>query len=453
MEKRDQMKKIDFLYQNFDVEFFLKYLETKSSGEETPIQFAVLNSIKDIQSIKSRLSYYKYYKGKSNKNIFSDFIKKYKDNYKDEDIDKFFRKRGLINDSVKHFIDETESFEFYDLKKTLITTGELFRKLNKFFNISFYACLTRKDYPDATWEDAYLLYCSVDKIYRLCVFFFEEDGNDCEYVYKKFKKRPTDQQLLEILRKKGINLVEDKNLKVSITEPFPVTKFWKNQHKKAFLEEHQQEKIFKDEKDFLKHCDDNQSIFYYLNLDPETYYKIIKPINQKFDDKKISTAFLEKKIKSSSEESQFIIRLFTEYWKNNPKEKIGNNNFFKYLMNTKYNWYQDRSFIMDLIYKCNDLDALTSFIHPKFLKDKELMEEVRILKLFRNKSKDFLIKVFKKNKKMLSDLFANYVPHYVKNDSSIMNEALKIDINLMRFIGDDLKNNKVFMSKVDKMLK
>lgn len=447
------MKKIDYLYQNFDVDFFLKYLETKSSGEETPIQFAVLNSIKDIQSIKSKISYYKYYKGKFNKNIFNDFIKKYKNNYTDEDVEEFFRHRGLINDSVKHFIDESESFEFYDLKKTLITTGELFRKLNKFFDISFYAYLRRKDDPEATWEDAYLLYCSVDKIYRLCVFFFEEDGNDCEYVYKKFKKRPTDQQLLEILRKKGINLVEDKNLKVSIAEPFLVTKFWINQHKKAFLEEHQQEKIFKDEKDFLKHCDDNQSIFYYLNLDPEIYYKIIKPITQKFDDKKISTAFLEKKIKSSSEESQFIIRLFTEYWKNNPKEKIGNNNFFKYLMNTKYNWYQDRLFIMDLIYKCNDLDALTSFIHPKFLKDKELVEEVRILKLFRNKSKDFLIKVFKKNKKMLSDLFANYVPHYVKNDASIMNEALKIDINLMRFIGDDLKNNKVFMSKVDKMLK
>jgi len=32
----------------------------------------------------------------------------------------------------------------------------------------------------------------------------------------------------------------------------------------------------KDEKDFLKHCDDNESIFYYLNLDAEKYYKIIK---------------------------------------------------------------------------------------------------------------------------------------------------------------------------------
>lgn len=452
MEKRDKMKKIDFLYQNFDVEFFLKYLESKSD-EETPIQFAVLNSIKDIQSIKSKLSYYTYYKGKFNKNIFNDFIKKHKDDYKDGDIDKFFRKRGLINDSVKHFIDETESFEFYELKKNLITTGEFFRKLNKFFNISFYASLTRKDFPEASSEDAYLLYCSVDKIYRLCVFFFEEDGNDHEYVYKKFKKRPSDEQLLEILRKKGMEFVTEKNLVVSITKPFVVTKFWKKQGKKASLIEHQEAKIFKDEKDFLKYCDDNESIFYYLNQDPEKYYKIIKPKTQKSDDKKTSIALLDKKIKSVSKEAQFIIRLLTEYWENNPKEKIINNNFFKYLMNTKYNWYQDRSFIMDLIYKCNDLDALTSFIHPKFLKDKELVEEVRILKLFRNKSKDFLIKVFKKNKKMISDLFANYVPHYVKNDASIMNEALKIDINLMRFIGDDLKNDKVFMSKVDKMLK
>jgi hypothetical protein len=446
------MKKIDFLYRNFDVEFFLKYLEIKLD-EETPIQFALLNSIKDIQSIKSRLSYYKYYKGKSNKNIFSDFIKKYKDNYKDENVEKFFRKRGLINDSVKHFIDESESFQFYELKKNLITTGEFFRKLNKFFNISFYASLTRKDFPEASSEDAYLLYCSVDKIYRLCVFFFEEDGNDHEYVYKKFKKRPSDEELLEILRKKGMQFVTDKNLVVSIVKPFVFTKFWKEQGKKAFLEKHQEEKIFKDEKDFLKHCDDNGSIFYYLNLDPEKYYKIIKPKTQKSNYKKSSTVFLDKKIKSLSQEARFIIRLLTEYWENNPKEKIINNNFFKYLMNTKFNWYQDRLFIMDLIYKCNDLDTLMSLIHPKFLNDKEMMEEVRILKLFRNKSKDFLVKVFKKNQKMIGDLFANYVPEYIKNDPLLMMEALKIDINLMPYIGKELKKKNVFMSKVNNLVK
>ena len=446
------MKKIDFLYKNFDVEFFLKYIETKSD-EETPIQFAILNSVKDIQSIKSKLSYYKYYKGKFNKNIFSDFNKKYKDNYKDEDVEKFFRKRGLINDSVKHFIDETESFEFYELKKTLITTGEFFRKLNKFFNISFYASLIRKDFPQASSEDAYLLYCSVDKIYRLCVFFFEEDGNDHEYVYKKFKKRPSDEQLLEILRKKGMEFVTEKDLVVSITKPFVVTKFWKKQGKKAFLIEHQEAKIFKDEKDFLKYCDDNESIFYYLNQDPEKYYKIIKPKTQKFDDKKTSIAFLEKKIKSSSQEAQFIIQLLTKYWENNPKEKITSHNFLKYLMNNKLNWYQDRSFIMDLIYKCNDLDSLMLLIHPKFLKDKEMMEEIRILKLFRNKSKDFLIKVFKKNEKMIGDLFANYVPEYIKNDPLLMMEALKVDINLMPYIGKELKKKNVFMSKVNNLVK
>lgn len=447
------MKKIDFLYQNFDVEFFLKYLETKSD-QETPIQFAVLNSIKDIQSIKSKLSYYKYYKGKSNKNIFNDFIKKHKDNYKDDDIEKFFRKRGLINDSIKYFIDETESFQFYELKKTLITTGEIFRKLNKFFNISFYASLRRKDLPEASWEDVYLLYCSVDKIYRLCVFFFEEDGNDHEYVYKKFRKKPSDEELLEILRKKGMQFVTDKNLVVSIAKPFPIDKFWKNHHREGFLEKHhQEEKIFKDEKDFLKHCDDNESIFYYLNLDPKKYYKIIKPKIQKIDSKKFSIAFLNKKIKSVSKEARFIIRLLTEYWENNPKEKITNNNFFKYLMNTKFNWYQDRSFIMDLIYKCNDLDSLISLIHPKFLNDKEMMEEVRILKLFRNKSKDFLVKVFKKNEKMIGDLFANYVPEYIKNDPFLMMEALKIDINLMPYIGKELKKKNIFMSKVNYLVK
>ena len=63
------------------------------------------------------------------------------------------------------------------------------------------------------------------------------------------------------------------------------------------------------------------------------------------------------------------------------------------------------------------------------------------------------MKVFKKNEKMLNDLFANYVPDYVKNNSSIMNDILKIDINLMRYIGEELKKNKVFMSKVNKIVK
>jgi hypothetical protein len=94
-----------------------------------------------------------------------------------------------------------------------------------------------------------------------------------------------------------------------------------------------------------------------------------------------------------------------------------------------------------------------SLIHPKFLNDKEMMEEVKILKLFRNKSKDFLVKVFKKNQKMIGDLFANYVPEYIKNDPLLMMEALKIDINLMPYIGKELKKKNVFMSKVNNLVK
>lgn len=445
------MKKIDFLYKNFDVDFFLKHLKSNKDNEQ-PIQYAVLNSVKDLQSIKAKLSYFKYYKGNS-KNIFTEFLKKFPNTYKDQDIEIFFRKKNLISDSIKQFKDETETFEFYDLKKTLIVTGEFFRRLSKFFEITFYACIRRKDYPDASWEDAYLLYCKRDKIYRLCVFYFDDDGNDNEYVYREFKTKPYNFILLEILKKKGIKYVSKENISVNLCSPFKFSSYWKKTHKKAQLEKHVDPKIIKNEKDFLKNCDDNQSIFYYLNKDPEKYYKIIRPEKQKSNGKKVSLASPNDKIKSSSQEAKFIIRLFSQYWNNNPKEKIKNNNFFKYLMNTKYNWYQDRSFIMDLIYKCNDLDTLTSFIHPRFLKDKDLMEEVRILKLFRNKSKDFLIKVFKKNEKMIGDLFANYVPEYIKNDPLLMMEALKIDINLMPYIGKELKKKNVFMSKVNNLVK
>jgi hypothetical protein len=445
------MKNIDFLYKNFDIDFFLKNIENNQK-EETLIQDAVFNSIKDLQSLKARLSYYKYYIGKD-QNIFTEFIKIYKENYTDKDIENFFRKKGQINTYSKNFIDEEVSFEFRDLVKSLVNTGEFFRKLDKFFKITFYALLTRNDYPNASWEDVYLLYSYKDKIYRLCIFFFEEDGNDHEYVYKKFKQQPSNDDLLKVLKKKGLQFAPQKNTIVTLSKPFQFNSYWKKTHKNALLIEHKDEKIFKDEKEFLRNCDDNQSIFYYLNKDPEKYYKVIRPEKHKSNDKRVSLAFLNNKIKSSSQEAQFIIRLFSEYWKNNPREKVNNNNFFKYLMSPKLNWYNDKLLIMDLIYKCNDLDGFTALINPKFLDDKLLIEEIRILKLFRNKSKDFIMKVFKKNKQMLNDLFANYVPDYVKNNSSIMNDILKIDINLMRYIGEKLKENKVFMSKVDQMVK
>jgi len=446
------MKKIEFLYKNFDIDFFLKNIETNQE-DETIIQSAVLNSTIDFESIKAKLSYFKYYKGKDNQNIFTEFIKNHKENYKDKDIESFFRKKSQINVHAKNFIDEENSFEFKDLIKTLVTSGEFFRKLNNFFKITFYACLRRNDYPNASWEDAYLLHSYKDKIYRLCVFYFEEDGNDHEYVYKKFKYEPSSDDLLKILKNKGLEFTPKKNTLVTLSRPFQFSLYWKKTHKKGLLIEHKKEKIFKDEKEFLKSCDDNQTLFYYLNKEPKKYYKIIKPSIQSSNYKKTSISFLEKKIQSSSQEAQFIIRLFTEYWENNPKEKISNNNFFKYLMNHKLNWYRDKSLIMDLIYKCNDLEGLISLIHPRFLKDKEMMEEIKILKLFRNKSKDFLIKMFKKNKKMIGDLFANYVPDHVKNDPLLMMEALKIDINLMPYIGKDLKKKNIFMSKVNNLVK
>jgi preprotein translocase subunit Sss1 len=155
----------------------------------------------------------------------------------------------------------------------------------------------------------------------LCIFFFEEDGNDHHYVYKKLKKKPSDDELLKILKEKGMEFVNKENLSVTISKPFEFSSYWKKEHKNAFSIEHKDKKIFNNEKDFLKNCDDNASIFYYLNKDPHKYYRIIKPKTQKPDDKNISIAFLKKKIKSSSQEAQFIIRLFTEYWENNPKEK------------------------------------------------------------------------------------------------------------------------------------
>ena len=88
----------------------------------------------------------------------------------------------------------------------------------------------------------------------------------------------------------------------------------------------------------------------------------------------------------------------------------------------------------------------------KIQESKSLKEEIRILRLFRGNNKKFIIKVFQTNKDKLEDLVKYYMPSTIFDDSYFMNELIKLDINLTADIGDKLKKNKKFMSKVNKML-
>ena len=83
---------------------------------------------------------------------------------------------------------------------------------------------------------------------------------------------------------------------------------------------------------------------------------------------------------------------------------------------------------------------------------KALKEEIRILRLFRVKDKKFIVKVFQTNKDKLEDLVKSYMPSTIFDDSYLMNELIKLDLSFTADIGEKLKKDKKFMSKVNKLL-
>ena len=72
--------------------------------------------------------------------------------------------------------------------------------------------------------------------------------------------------------------------------------------------------------------------------------------------------------------------------------------------------------------------------------------------MFRTNNKKFIIEVFKKNEDKLETLVKNYMPTSIFDEPKLMFELIKLDPNCTADIGEKLKKNKVFMSKVDKHL-
>ena len=134
------------------------------------------------------------------------------------------------------------------------------------------------------------------------------------------------------------------------------------------------------------------------------------------------------------------------------QKKVKDNTFFKFVMSNRFNYRNSIKFIEDIIYSYNDLEGLLNYVPKKIQESKSLKEEIRILRLFRGNNKKFIIKVFQTNKDKLEDLVKYYMPSTIFDDSYLMNELIKLDINFTADIGDKLKKNKKFMSKVNKML-
>ena len=117
-------------------------------------------------------------------------------------------------------------------------------------------------------------------------------------------------------------------------------------------------------------------------------------------------------------------------------------------MSDKFNFKNDPKFIIEIIHSKEDLEGLLSFVPLKTQQDKDLAEEIRILKMLRTKDKKFLIKIFTTNKDKLYDLATSYMPKYIFNDPILVAEMTKIDTNIISLIGDKLKKNKKFMKKI-----
>ena len=74
------------------------------------------------------------------------------------------------------------------------------------------------------------------------------------------------------------------------------------------------------------------------------------------------------------------------------------------------------------------------------------------MRLFRVKDKKFIVKVFQTNKDKLEDLVKSYMPSTIFDDSYLMNELIKLDLSFTADVGEKLKKDKKFMSKVNKLL-
>ena len=86
------MRKLDYIYKNFDINAFCKNLKNKNNQYEEEGYFLtniVVASTRDLSQIKKKINYYQFTKNKSN-NEFSEFVKKFKNNYSDKDVEKYF---------------------------------------------------------------------------------------------------------------------------------------------------------------------------------------------------------------------------------------------------------------------------------------------------------------------------------------------------------------------------
>ena len=441
------MKEIDYIYQNFDSIAFVKNLKRakKTYKDSKGFNFLVslvLGSVRDINQLKNTINLYQFTNISENK-IFNNFVKKYRNNYSDKDIEKyFFEKMNVLN-------TREDDWDITSLLATHLECGEFFRHFKKYFEITFYGQVTYTKYTQnndenfGIYRDYYCLH--IKNINKYYLFFFQHCSWATEmefaYVTKIFDKRPTSIELIRIL-KKGDKETHQDELKEIIAKQYQIFNYSKSYNRiysEGYKLKHETKPHFTNEEDYFKYHNTKGESYIAQEMaisNPEKYFKKCfkgwKQVSSVFGGKVPSSFGGGKRAKI--------------------KGKIKDNKFFKFVMSDRFNYRNNKKFIEDIIYSYDDLEGFLEYVPKKIQESKSLKEEIRILKMFTTDNKKYLIKIFNTNKDKLEALTENYMPTTILNDPYLMMKLIKIDTGLMARIGDALKKNKSFMKKVMKFI-
>ena len=443
------MKKIDYIFKNFQADSFIKDIQNGYiEGELGWCEDAILKNTLDYNDLEYQLNYLNFFYGdisktlkrrrrKSNELAYKVIINffKNKQTINKKNIDKYFVKKKIYNLSSLGFDFSGDADDWSDeessLRQTLahyVDTGIFFRNIKE-FSLVYDGQIKFEGRGHYEYE-ILCFYSKTDKKYHLLLLFLEADGNDSYLYVNSFKNKPNLNQIKSSIdsNKDYYTLMYYRSNKENIksyliykpSKNFELDKFWKKELKLGLNLERVEKKIFRNEEAFYNNHKNDSSIFdNYVKKYPEKYFKDENPIN-----------------------------IINDHFKEFPNQKFKQFKFFKHIMSDKFKYKNDPKFIIEIIHSKEDLEGLLNFVPIKTQQNKNLAEEIRILRMLRTKNKSFLIKVFKTNKDKVYDLAAIYMPKNILNDPKLVMEMVKIDTNVISLIGDQLKKNKKFMKKV-----
>ena len=441
------MKKIDFVYKNFDVLAFsknLKKIKTSYCSEFSDyLTSIVLESTRDISQIKKEINYHQFTKSKPASEITKhcvNFLKKFGNNYSEKDIKKyFFEQKNILN---MGFSNDYE--EWKNLLEIHVNTGEFLRKFRKHFKIIYYGHLSymvENRHRDSPYQDILCLHVPQNKKFYLFFYGYEDDGNDSSGIVKIYNKKPTKDQIDKDIKSSNIFRYADLAKKYNwrkIIQTSKIIKFDKEYNRiysDGFKFEHKEEPYFSNEDDY----------FNFHNSKGKSHIATMMAISN-------PEKYFTKHFKDWKQVADVLGASKAGHNASKRKAKIETNKFFKFVMSEKLNYRNNVKFIEEIIYSYDDLEGFLKYVPLKIQESKELKEEIRILRMFRTNNKKFIIEVFKKNEDKLETLVKNYMPTSIFDEPKLMFELIKLDPNCTADIGEKLKKNKVFMSKVDKHL-